>query len=93
MWYDNSMIKNTAKKISITLAPELLRYVKDMAHTLNTPVSQVIAYAIISQKKRIVLDKRKEKLIKAYKQIAENHKSDDLIGFEKLQWELSKEID
>ena len=87
------MIKHTAKKISITLTPELLNYVRDLANRLNAPVSQIIAHALISHKNRIALDKRKEKLIKAYKNIAKSYKSDDSVGFENLQWELSKEID
>lgn len=87
------MSKNTAKKISITLTPELASYVKDMANLLKAPISKVIAFALISQKNKGTLIKRKEKLIKAYKQIAENHNASDLASFEKLQWELSNNLD
>ena len=87
------MGKNTAKKISITLTPELASYVKDMANLLKAPISKVIAFALISQKNKGALIKRKEKLLKAYKQIAGNYNASDLASFEKLQWELSNKLD
>ena len=87
------MKKNTAEKFSITLVPELASYLKKKAKLLNTPVSKVISFALVSQRKRESLLKRKESLIKAYKQIAESYDSNEFIEFEKAQSELSKELD
>ena len=87
------MKKNTAEKFSITLVPELASYVKKRAKLLNAPISKVVSFALVSQKKRDSLMKRRESLIKAYKQIAENYDSNEFLEFEKAQSELSKELD
>lgn len=86
-------MKNIAEKFSITLNPEVASYLKKMAKILNAPVSKVVAFALVSQKKRETTLKRKNKLIKAYKQIAENYNHAEFKDFENAQWELSKEID
>ena len=87
------MKKNTAEKFSITLVPELASYVKKKAKLLNAPISKVVSFALVSQKKRDSLIKRKESLIKAYKQIAESYDLNEFMEFEKAQLELSKELD
>ena len=87
------MKKNTAEKFSITLIPELASYVKKKAKLLNAPISKVVSFALVSQKKRDSLIKRKESLIRAYKQIAESCNSNEFVEFEKAQLELSKELD
>ena len=86
-------MKNIAEKFSITLNPEIASYLKKKAEVLNAPISKVIAFALISQKKKEAGLKRRNKLIKAYKQIAQNYSHDDFKDFENAQWELSKEID
>ena len=45
-------MKNTAEKFSITLNPEIASYLKKKTKILNAPVSKVIAFALISQKKK-----------------------------------------
>lgn len=87
------MSKNTAEKFSITLNPEIASYLKRKAKLLKAPISNVVAFALSSQKNKELNTKRKEKLIKAYKQITENYDSDDFEEFKNAQWELSKEID
>lgn len=87
------MKKNIAEKFSITLVPELASYLKKKAKLLNAPVSKVISFALVSQKKKESLIKRKEALIKAYKQIAESYDLNEFMEFEKAQLELSKELD
>ena len=87
------MKKNTAEKFSITLVPELASYVKKRAKLLNAPISKVVSFALVSQRKKESLIKRKDTLIKAYKQIAESHNLNEFMEFEKAQLELSKELD
>ena len=87
------MKKNIAEKFSITLVPELASYVKKKAKLLNAPISKVVSFALVSQKKRDSLIKRKEALIKSYKQIAESYDLNEFTEFEKAQLELSKELD
>ena len=86
-WADVSTILDFSKK------PELASYVKKKAKLLNAPISKVVSFALVSQKKRDSLIKRKESLIKAYKQIAESCDSNEFMEFEKAQLELSKELD
>ena len=87
------MKKNTAEKFSITLVPELASYVKKRAKLLNAPISKVVSFALVSQRKKESLMKRKDALIKAYKQIDESHNLNEFMEFEKAQLELSKELD
>lgn len=87
------MSKNTSEKFSITLTPELASYLKMMAERLKAPISKVIAFALTSQKQRELNARRREKLIRSYKQIAENYSHGDFREFEKVQWELSKKLD
>lgn len=86
-------MKNAAEKFSITLNSEVASYLKEKAKILNAPISNVVAFALASQKKREASSKRKNKLIKAYKQIAENHNYKEFKDFQTTQWELSKELD
>lgn len=84
---------SAAEKFSITLNPDIASYLKKMAKALNAPISKVIAFALVSQKKKDANLRRKDKLIKAYKQIADNYNHAEFKDFESAQWELSKEID
>ncbi len=87
------MKKNTAEKFSITLVPELASYLKKKANLLNAPISRIVSFALVSQRKKESLIKRKEALIKAYKQIAESDDLNEFMEFEKAQLKLSKELD
>ena len=87
------MKKNIAEKFSITLVPELASYVKKRAKLLNAPISKVVSFALVSQRKKESLIKRKDALIKAYKQIAESHDLNEFMEFEKAQLESNKELD
>lgn len=86
-------MKNSAEKFSITLNPEIASYLKKKARILKAPVSNVIAFALLSQKKRESNAKRKERLIRAYKQISQSYDSSEFLDFENAQMGLAKDLD